>query len=107
MRLPSAACTTIARAESLPWSPYDGFFSVACWLGWVNGWLGSRSCAYWPADAPTCQEASTTAAPAFTWPLEPSPVVVPPPAPTLLVSERPVSAPWGNARSFAIAAHCG
>src|SRR3954454_18767134 len=98
----------MARALSRPCQPYDGFLSVACWLGSVKGSLGSRSCAYCPADAPTCHEASTTAAPALTWPLDPSPVVVPPPAPTpLAASERPVSAPCPNARSFAIAAHCG
>src|SRR3954451_6679908 len=106
MRLPSAPSTTIARAVSRPCNPYEGFLIVACWLGSVNGWLGSRSCAYWPAEAPTCHDASTTAAPAFTCPLEPSPVVTPPPAPTLLVSDRPPPAPSGKARSFAIAAHC-
>src|SRR3954452_2833369 len=107
MRLPSPPWTTIARADSLLSTPYEGFLIVDCWLGSVNGWLGSRSCAYWPAEAPTCHEASTTAAPAFTWPLEPSPVVVPPPAPTADVSVLPVSAPCPNARSLAMAAHCG
>src|SRR3954470_9601457 len=80
-RLPSPPSTTSARADSRPWNPYEAFLVVACWLGSSNGLLGSRSCAYWPAEAPTCQVGSSTAAPPFTCPLTPPPVVVPPPAP--------------------------
>src|SRR5947209_12953902 len=76
MRVPSRPSTTRARTSSRDWMPYDGTRCTDRMLGstscspttaLVLGLVGSmRSVAYWPADAPTCHVASTTATPAFT-----------------------------------------
>src|SRR5213592_2920236 len=72
--------------------PYDDARRVERWAGsysWSPGYgqsgrarlpgSATQSEAYWPAEAPTCQEASTAAAPA--WRLEPLPPLPPPPSP--------------------------
>src|SRR5688572_27379694 len=70
-RLPSGPSTTSARASSRDWMPYEAVRRYE----WT---VGSAPCtptklpslAYWPAEAPTCHEASTEATPARTRPSE-------------------------------------
>src|SRR5947209_6630483 len=80
MRRPSGPSTTIARAWRRSWTPYELTRRVESVVGstpwspmklqrllWTFA-LSSQDDAYWPADAPTCQLASTTPTPARSWP---------------------------------------
>src|SRR4051812_10377812 len=66
-RWPSGPSITIARADRRDCIPYDGVRRVECAPGSTPcSPTGVPSPAYCPADAPTCQLASTDAAPART-----------------------------------------
>src|SRR3954469_12021895 len=98
-RLPSPPSTTSARADSRPWNPYDGFLVVACWLGSSNGFLGSRSCADWPAEPPTWQGARTPPAAPPPPRARPPPPPRPPPSPAGPPPRRPCCPPGRRAQA--------